>query len=127
MASPTRNKKKKKIVLTSGIAHVNSTLNNTLITITDEEGNCVLQESAGTLSYKGTKKATPYVANLVASKIGKSAQNLGLQNLVIKVKGIGRGKEIAIRTLATFGFNISEIRDVTPIPHNGCRPPKKPR
>lgn len=124
MATP---KKKKKVVLSSGIAHISSTLNNTLITITDESGNCVLQESAGTLNYKGTKKATPYVANLVASKIGKNAQNLGLQNLIIKVKGIGRGKEIAIRTLSTFGFNVTEIIDVTPLPHNGCRPPKKPR
>ncbi|OAL10389.1 30S ribosomal protein S11 [Candidatus Mycoplasma haematobovis] len=124
MAAP---KKKKKVVLSSGIAHISSTLNNTLITITDESGNCVLQESAGTLNYKGTKKATPYVANLVASKIGKNAQNLGLQNLIIKVKGIGRGKEIAIRTLSTFGFNVTEIIDVTPLPHNGCRPPKKPR
>lgn len=123
----TVSKKKKKIVLHTGIAHISATLNNTLITITDEKGDCILQESAGTLNYKGTKKATPYVANLVASKIGKSAQNLGLQNLSIRVKGIGRGKEVAIRTLATFGFNISEIRDVTPIAHNGCRPPKKPR
>lgn len=120
-------KKKKKIILRSGIAHISATLNNTLITITDGDGNCVLHESAGTLNYKGTKKATPYVANLVAAKIAKNAKNIGLQNLVIKVKGIGKGKEIAIRTLASFGFNIPEIVDVTPIPHNGCRPPKKPR
>lgn len=125
--SKSANKKKKKRLISSGIAHINATLNNILITITDEDGNCVLSESAGTLNYKGTKKATPYVANLVASKIAKNAQNIGLQNLIIKVKGIGKGKEISIRTLASFGFNISEIRDVTPIPHNGCRPPKKPR
>lgn len=127
MSAVSSNKKKKKVSLHSGIAHISATLNNTLITITDDDGNCVLQESAGTLNYKGTKKSTPYVANAVASKIGKNAQNLGLQNLIIKVKGIGRGKEVAIRTLAGFGFNISEIRDVTPVPHNGCRPPKKPR
>lgn len=127
MTATGSTKKKKKVVLQSGIAHISATLNNTLITITDEQGNCYLHESGGTLRYKGTKKATPYVANLVAAKIGKSAQNLGLQNLIIKVKGIGRGKEIAIRSLASFGFNITEIRDVTPIPHNGCRPPRRPR
>ncbi|AEW45912.1 30S ribosomal protein S11 [Mycoplasma haemocanis str. Illinois] len=125
--SATTTKKKKKIVLNSGIAHITATLNNTLITITDEEGKCVLQESAGTLSFKGTKKATPHVANLVANKIGKNAQNLGLQNLIIKVKGIGRGKEVAIKALSSFGFTITEIVDVTPLPHNGCKPPKKPR
>lgn len=127
MAAVGSNKKKKKVVLHSGIAHISATLNNTLITITDEDGKCVLHESAGTLGYKGTKKATPYVANLVASKIAKNAQNIGVKDLKIKVKGIGKGKEISIRTLASFGFNISEIRDATPIPHNGCRPPKKPR
>lgn len=127
MAAAGTNKKKKKLVLHSGVAHINATLNNTIITITDEDGNTALQESAGTIGYKGTKKATPYVANLVASKIAKEAQNIGVRDLKIKVKGIGKGKEISIRTLASFGFNISEIRDATPIPHNGCRPPKKPR
>lgn len=121
------NKKKKKINVESGIAHIFTSMNNTIITVTDEKGNALLQESAGTIGYKGTKKATPYVANLVATKIGKDSITIGVKNLKIKVNGIGRGKEIAIRTFMGLGFNISEIADVTPIPHNGCKAPKKPR
>ncbi|RAO95011.1 30S ribosomal protein S11 [Mycoplasma wenyonii] len=119
--------KKKKLHISSGIMHIHTTINNTIISFTDLDGNVLLQESAGTIGYKGTKKATPYVANLVASKIGKEAKELGVNTLAIHIKGIGRGKEIALRSIIGLGFDISELADKTPLPHGGCTPSKKPR
>ncbi|AFO52098.1 30S ribosomal protein S11 [Candidatus Mycoplasma haematolamae str. Purdue] len=107
--------------------HIYTTINNTIISLSDQEGNVVLQESAGSIGYKGTKKATPYVANLVASKIGKEAKELGVSSLALHVKGIGRGKEIALRTIVGLGFEITEVAEKTPLPHGGCTPSKKPR
>lgn len=120
-------KKKKKLSNPNGFAYVHSTTNNTIITITDEAGNAIVWGSAGTIGYKGTKKSTPYAAGLVAERVGKDAYNLGLKSIGVKVNGTGGGKEVAIRSLKQVGFVITEIADVTPLAHNGCRPPKKPR
>ncbi|AHC39959.1 30S ribosomal protein S11 [Mycoplasma ovis str. Michigan] len=119
--------KKKKINVSSGIMHIHTSINNTIISFSDLDGNVLLQESAGTIGYKGTKKATPYVANLVATKIGKEAKELGVNTLSIHLKGIGRGKEIALRSIIGLGFEIVELADKTPLPHGGCTPSKKPR
>ncbi|CBZ40481.1 30S ribosomal protein S11 [Mycoplasma suis KI3806] len=119
--------KKNKFSFSSGIMHVTTSINNTIISLSDLEGNVVLSESAGTIGYKGTKKATPYVANLVATKIGREAKEKGVSTLAIHMKGIGKGKEIALRTLIGLGFEITEVADKTPLPHNGCTPSKRPR
>ncbi|CCE66738.1 30S ribosomal protein S11 [Candidatus Mycoplasma haematominutum] len=119
--------KKKKLSVSSGIMHISTSMNNIIISFTDPEGNVLLQESSGTLGYKGTKKSTSYVANLVASKIGKEAKELGVSSIAIHVKGIGRGKEIALRTIVGLGFEVTEVADKTPLQHNGCTPSKKPR
>ncbi|AGX88771.1 30S ribosomal protein S11 [Mycoplasma parvum] len=119
--------KKKKLSVSSGIMHIHTSINNIIISLTDPEGNVILQESSGTIGYKGTKKATPYVANLVAAKIGKESKELGVSALAIHLKGIGKGKEIALRTIVGLGFEVTEVADKTPLPHNGCTPCKKPR
>ncbi|WP_391592163.1 SSU ribosomal protein S11p (S14e) [[Mycoplasma] cavipharyngis] len=120
-------KKKKKLNSPNGFAYIHSTINNTIITITDENGNAIVWGSAGTIGYKGTKKSTPYAAGLVAERVGKEAYSLGLKSIGVKVNGTGGGREVAIRALKNVGFVIHEIADVTPLPHNGCRPPKRPR
>lgn len=120
-------KKKKKLSSPNGFAYINTTINNTIITITDEHGNAIVWGSAGTIGYKGTKKSTPYAAGLVADKVGKDAYGLGLRSIGIRTNGTGNGKDVAIRSLRQVGFIVTEIADVTPLPHNGCRPPKKPR
>ena len=120
-------KKKKKLASPDGIGHVHATSNNTIVTFTDQTGNAISWSSSGTIGYKGSKKSTPYAAGIAATTAAKSAMVLGLKSIVIKVNGTGSGKETAIRSLAQSGLNITEIWDVTPIPHNGCRPPKKPR
>ena len=122
----TRKKRVKKNVAT-GIAHVHSTFNNTIVTITDEGGNVVAWSSAGALGYKGSRKSTPYAAQLVAEAAAKTAMDHGMKKLEVNVKGPGPGREAAVRALNTAGLAITAINDVTPIPHNGCRPPKKPR
>lgn len=120
-------KKKKKISSPKGIAHIHSTINNTIVTITDLSGNVINWSSAGSIGYKGTKKATPYAARIAAEVVAKACLALGVTTVDVKVNGIGRGKDAAIRSLATAGLQITSLEDVTPIPHNGCKPPKKPR
>ena len=125
-AKTTRKKRVKKNVL-SGIAHIHSTFNNTIVTIADEAGNVVSWSSAGALGYKGSRKSTPYAAQLVAEAAGKTAMDHGMKKVEVEVKGPGPGREAAVRALSTAGLEITAINDVTPVPHNGCRPPKKPR
>ena len=122
----TKRKKEKKNI-TSGVAHVNSTFNNTIITITDHQGNTVAWSSAGTQGFKGSRKSTPFAAQLAAEDAGKKAQEHGLKVLEVEVSGPGAGRESALRALQTIGFTVTTIKDVTPIPHNGCRPPKRRR
>ncbi|WP_028949729.1 30S ribosomal protein S11 [Sulfurihydrogenibium subterraneum] len=120
--------KKLKRTVTSGIAHIQSTFNNTIVTITDKEGNTLSWASGGTEGFKGTRKNTPYAAQLAAQKAAKKAMDeYGLKEVEVWVKGPGAGREPAIRTLAAAGLSITAIRDVTPIPHNGCRPTSKRR
>ena len=121
-----RKKRVKKNVQT-GCAHIHSTFNNTIVTITDEACNVISWSSAGALGYKGSRKSTPYAAQLVSEAAGKTAMDHGMKKLEVNVKGPGPGREAAVRALATIGLEITAINDVTPIPHNGCRPPKKPR
>jgi len=127
MAVKEVKKKKEKKNITSGVAHVNSTFNNTIITITDHQGNTVAWSSAGTQGFKGSRKSTPFAAQLAAEDAGRKAQEHGLKILEVKVSGPGAGRESALRALQTIGFIVTTINDVTPIPHNGCRPPKRRR
>lgn len=128
MARPqqrTRRKERKNIA--SGVAHVNASFNNTLIAITDVQGNAISWSSAGTMGFKGSRKSTPYAAQMAAEDAGKKAQEHGMRTLEVMVQGPGSGRESALRALQAVGFTITAIRDVTPIPHNGCRPPKRRR
>ena len=125
-AKVTRKKRVKKNIA-SGVAHIHSTFNNTIVTITDEAGCVVAWSSAGVLGYKGSRKSTPYAAQMVAEAAAKSAMDHGMKKVDVEVKGPGPGREAAIRALSTAGLEITGINDVTPVPHNGCRPPKKPR
>ncbi len=129
MAKPAAKTAKKKVKknITSGEAHVNSTFNNTMITITDAQGNTVSWSSAGTMGFKGSRKSTPYAAQMAAEDAGRKAQEHGMKELDVKVKGPGSGRESALRALGTIGFTIRSIKDVTPIPHNGARPRKRRR
>ena len=120
-------KKKVKRNIARGVAHIHSTFNNTIVTIADEQGNVISWSSAGALGYKGSRKSTPYVAQLCAEAAGKAAVQQGLKTVEVNVKGPGPGREAAVRSLAVAGLEITAINDVTPIPHNGCRPPKRPR
>jgi len=113
--------------ITSGVAHVNATFNNTLVTITDVQGNSIAWSSAGSLGFKGSRKSTPYAAQMAAEDAGRKATEHGVKTLEVQVKGPGSGRESALRALQVVGFTITSIRDVTPIPHNGCRPPKRRR
>lgn len=126
-AKKGRKKKKQKIQVEQGIAHIKSTFNNTIITITDMEGNAIVWESAGTVGFSGTKKGTPFAAQVAAEAVGKKALDYGIKKLDVKVKGAGAGRETAIRTLQAVGIEITSITDATPVPHNGCRPPSKRR
>src|SRR2546430_6637967 len=126
MAKPKVKKKVKKNVQ-SGIAHVQSTFNNTIVTITDVSGNVVSWSSAGVRGFKGSRKSTPFAAQLAAEDAAKKAMDHGMRTISVFVKGPGSGRESALRALQAAGFKISLIRDVTPIPHNGCRPPKRRR
>ena len=126
MAYKARKRKVKKTV-PEGKAFIHSTFNNTIVTITDKEGNAVSWASAGTLGFKGSKKSTPYAAGMSAEAAGKAAVDMGMKKVEVYVKGLGSGRETAIRSLQTAGLESTSITDVTPIPHNGCRPPKRPR
>ena len=125
-SSYSKKKKSKKNIL-SGIAYVQSTFNNTIISIADTNGNVVSWASAGQKGFKGSRKSTPYAAQLAAEDAGKKASEHGLKNVDVEVSGPGSGRESALRALQSIGFTITSIRDVTPIPHNGCRPPKRRR
>ncbi len=128
MAKPqARLRRREKKNITSGIAHVSATFNNTKITITDVQGNTIAWASAGGQGFKGSRKSTPYAAQLAAEAVGRTAQEHGVRTLEVNVKGPGSGRESALRALQAVGFTITAIRDVTPIPHNGCRPPKRRR
>jgi small subunit ribosomal protein S11 len=120
-----RRKERKNII--SGVAHVAATFNNTMITITDAQGNTIAWSSAGVQGFKGSRKSTPYAAQMAAEDAGKKAREHGMETLEIEVSGPGSGRESALRALQTVGFNITQIRDLTPIPHNGCRPRKRRR
>ena len=126
MASP-KGKKKTKKNIPSGIVHVYSSFNNTLITITDPQGNAVSWSSCGSRQFRGSKKSTPFAAQIAAEKAGNTAKEFGMINLDVKVRGPGGGRESAIRSLNSCGLKIKSITDVTPLPHNGCRPSKKRR
>jgi small subunit ribosomal protein S11 len=120
-----RRKEKKNII--SAVAHVNATFNNTMITITDAQGNTIAWASAGAQGFKGSRKSTPYAAQVAAEAAGRKAQEHGVRTVDVQVKGPGSGRESALRALQAVGLTVTAIRDVTPIPHNGCRPPKRRR
>ena len=122
-----RTKKRERKNITSGVAHVNSTFNNTKVTITDAQGNAISWASAGELGFKGSRKSTPFAAQTAAETAAKIAMEHGMKTVEVYVQGPGTGREAAIRALQTTGLNITLIKDVTPIPHNGCRPPKRRR
>ncbi|MCK5575492.1 MAG: 30S ribosomal protein S11 [Sphingomonadales bacterium] len=124
---PSRVKAKERKNIASGVAHVNSTFNNTMITITDAQGNTISWSSGGMMGFKGSRKSTPYAAQMAAEDAGRKAQAHGVKTLEVEVKGPGSGRESALRALMSVGFTITQIRDVTSIPHNGCRPPKRRR
>ena len=126
MANVAKKRKVKKNVPV-GVAHIHSTFNNTIVTICDPQGNALSWSTAGALGFKGSKKSTPFAAGMAAEAAGKAALDLGVQKVDVEDKGPGPGRESAIRSLAVAGLEIISIKDVTPIPHNGCRPPKKPR
>ena len=126
-AKTTTRKKRVKKNIASGVAHIHSTFNNTIVSIADEAGNIVSWSAAGVLGYKGSRKSTPYAAQMVSEAAAKSAMDHGMKKVDVEVKGPGPGREAAIRALSTAGLEITGINDVTPVPHNGCRPPKKPR
>jgi small subunit ribosomal protein S11 len=130
MASPAKKvvrKKKEKKNIPSGVAHIQATFNNTIITITDPVGNVVAWSSSGAKGFKGSRKSTPFAAQIAAEDCAKRAQENGMRALEVFVKGPGSGRESALRALQSVGLNITFIRDITPIPHNGCRPPKRRR
>ena len=130
MAKNKKNKKRRRKVkrnIEKGQAHIKSTFNNTIISITDEEGKVVAWSSAGKVGYKGSRKSTPFAAQLAAENAAEEAKDMGMKDIEIFVKGPGSGRESAIRTLQSAGLNITLIKDITPIPHNGCRPPKRRR
>ena len=126
-AGAARIKKRERKNISTGVAHVNASFNNTIITITDTQGNPVSWSSAGHHGFKGSRKSTPYAAQVTAEDAGRKAQEHGMKTLAVEVKGPGAGRESALRALQTVGFAITSIRDVTPVPHNGCRPPKRRR
>ena len=123
----TRVRRREKKNITSGVAHVHASFNNTMITITDAQGNAISWSSSGAMGFKGSRKGTPYAATQAALNAGNAAKTVGMRSLDVRVKGPGSGRESAIRALQTVGLEVKSIRDVTPIPHNGCRPPKRRR
>ena len=127
MSQPSSGKRTKKVVEAEGIAHVKATFNNTVITITDNAGNTIVWASAGKAGFKGSKKSTPFAATVAGEQVGREAVNMGVKRVDVRVQGPGSGRESAIQALAAAGLFIKSILDVTPLPHNGCRPPKKRR
>ncbi len=128
MAKPaTRIKRRERKNVTSGVAHINATFNNTMITITDPQGNAISWSSAGMMGFKGSRKSTPYAAQMAAEDAGKKASEHGMRMLEVEVNGPGAGRESALRALQSIGFTVTSIRDMTPVPHNGCRPSKRRR
>jgi small subunit ribosomal protein S11 len=128
VANPkTRTKRSKKVVEAEGIAHIKATFNNTIITIADNQGNVIVWASAGKAGFKGSKKSTPFAATVAAEQAGRDAVGLGVKRLDVRVQGPGSGRESAIQALSAAGLHIKSIQDVTPLPHDGCRPPKKRR
>jgi small subunit ribosomal protein S11 len=125
--STTKTRKKVKKVVTDGVAHIHASFNNTIITITDRQGNALSWATSGGSGFRGSRKSTPFAAQVAADRAGQAAKDYGLKNLDVQVKGPGPGRESAVRALNNAGFKITSISDVTPIPHNGCRPPKKRR
>jgi small subunit ribosomal protein S11 len=127
MASPSRTRKRVKKEVADGIVHVHASFNNTIITITDRKGNALSWATSGGSGFRGSRKSTPFAAQVAAEKAGTVALEFGMKNLDVMIKGPGPGRESAVRSLNNLGFKINNIVDVTPIPHNGCRPPKKRR
>ncbi len=127
MADNSRTKKKVKRTVSDGVAHIHATFNNTIVTICDRQGNALSWATAGGSGFRGSRKSTPFAAQVAAEKAGQVAQEMGMKNLEVMVKGPGPGRDSEVRALNAIGFKISRIDDVTPIPHNGCRPPKKRR
>ena len=127
MAKPTRTKKKVRKSVSDGYAHIHASFNNTIVTITDRQGNTLAWATAGGSGFRGSRKSTPFAAQVAAERAGERAKEYGLKNLDVNVKGPGPGRESAVRALNALGYKITSIHDVTPIPHNGCRPPKKRR
>ena len=127
MAQPTRPKKKASRTVLDAVAHVHASFNNTIITITDRQGNTLSWATSGGCGFRGSRKSTPFAAQVAAEKAGTAAKEYGVKNLEVRVKGPGPGRESAVRALNAVGFRITQIEDVTPIPHNGCRPPKRRR
>jgi len=127
MVDKARTKKKTKRVVSDGVAHIHATFNNTIVTISDRQGNALTWATAGGSGFRGSRKSTPFAAQIAAERAGQAAQEMGMKNLEVMVKGPGPGRDSAVRALNAIGFKISRIDDVTPIPHNGCRPPKKRR
>lgn len=127
MAKKRTGKRKVKKNIPMGIAHIHTTFNNTIVTITDLDGNAVTWSSAGALGFKGSRKSTPFAAQMSAEAAAKSAMGFGMLKVEVEIKGPGPGREAAIRSIQAAGLEITSIKDVTPVPHNGCRPPKRPR
>lgn len=127
MARPQKTKKKVKRTVVDGIAHVHASFNNTIVTLTDRQGNTLAWATAGGAGFRGSRKSTPFAAQVAATNAGKLAQDYGLKNLEVQIKGPGPGRESSVRALHGLGYRITNIIDVTPIPHNGCRPSKKRR
>lgn len=123
----TLRKKKSKLTFTKGVAHIQATYNNTIVTITDEQGHAIAWASAGVVGYKGARKSTPFAAQLSSEKCAKECYDRGLRTVSVKIKGPGPGRETALRALESAGLKVDGIEDVTPVPHNGCRPEKRPR
>ena len=127
MAQPTKAKKKTKRTVIDAVAHVHASFNNTIITITDRQGNTLSWATSGGCGFRGSRKSTPFAAQVAAEKAGTAAKDYGVKNVEVRIKGPGPGRESAVRALNAVGFRITQIEDVTPIPHNGCRPPKRRR
>ncbi len=127
MATPSKGRKKVKRTVMNGMAHIHASFNNTIITITDRQGNALTWATAGGSGFRGSRKSTPFAAQIASQKAGESALEFGMKSLEVFIKGPGPGRESAVRALNAVGFKITNITDVTPVPHNGCRPPKKRR
>lgn len=127
MAKPQKSKKKVKRTVVDGIAHVHASFNNTIITITDRQGNGLAWATAGGSGFRGSRKSTPFAAQVAADRAGQVVKEYGMKNMEVRIKGPGPGRESSVRALNALGFRVTNIIDITPIPHNGCRPPKKRR